>query len=369
MRAQRADGRMSEGKSRAHVVQTAAFTDHAPQAPASDTRAGVLPTVLASVAGDFACKTALHPVETIKSRLQYMRSSGEGKHEALSTLTGKKRLFRNRWSPIAAIVEDATRTAGILGEKNAVRNLYRGLSASLVGSIPTACVYMPTYELSKALLRNYIDSGAGENDCGTGTTTTILTILPGVITGVVSSCVRVPVSVVKSRVQLGLQETARDAARQAYRAGGVRGLYAGWSGQCTLDVAYAVMQFTALENFRKAASFGRRNNESGEVSMPSTSEDALIGFLTGAVTAVATEPLDVVKLRLMAQKRSGLSADTGYRDFGYTGVVHGLRKAAAEEGLLSLWRGLLPRLLLKSCGSSIWYTTYMWTKGRLDFPI
>jgi hypothetical protein len=39
--------------------------------------------------------------------------------------------------------------------------------------------------------------------------------------------------------------------------------------------------------------------------------------------------------------------------------VHGLRQIVATEGLGSLWRGLLPRLLLKSLGSMIWYPVYV----------
>ena len=41
------------------------------------------------------------------------------------------------------------------------------------------------------------------------------------------------------------------------------------------------------------------------------------------------------------------------------GCVHGLQTAARREGLYSLWKGLLPRLLTKAFGSVIWYTTYM----------
>ena len=52
-------------------------------------------------------------------------------------------------------------------------------------------------------------------------------------------------------------------------------------------------------------------------------------------------------------------AGIGGTDFGYTGLFDGLVKAARQEGVLVLWRGLLPRLLLKSCGSSIWYSVYM----------
>lgn len=75
------------------------------------------------------------------------------------------------------------------------------------------------------------------------------------------------------------------------------------------------------------------------------------------MTAIATEPLDVVRTRLQTQRRP--DAGVGGTDFGYTGLLDGLVKAARTEGVLVLWRGLLPRLLLKSCGSSIWYSVYM----------
>lgn len=52
-------------------------------------------------------------------------------------------------------------------------------------------------------------------------------------------------------------------------------------------------------------------------------------------------------------------------DYGYRGLLHGMRRVAAEEGILALWRGILPRLALKSFGSSIWYTTYMWSRRAL----
>jgi hypothetical protein len=34
-------------------------------------------------------------------------------------------------------------------------------------------------------------------------------------------------------------------------------------------------------------------------------------------------------------------------------------QAAALEGVGALWKGLLPRLVLKSLGSSLWYAVYM----------
>ena len=49
--------------------------------------------------------------------------------------------------------------------------------------------------------------------------------------------------------------------------------------------------------------------------------------------------------------------------------VDGLRKAAAEEGLVALYRGLLPRLLLKSVGGAIWYSTYVSRRAALGAPV
>ena len=89
-------------------------------------------------------------------------------------------------------------------------------------------------------------------------------------------------------------------------------------------------------------------------SQLSAGDNAAIGFATGVLAAVLTEPLDVIKTRLMTQR-----AGRGEGSFGYAGVLHGLRQAARSEGVLSLWKGLAPRLLIKGLGSTIWYTAYM----------
>jgi hypothetical protein len=54
------------------------------------------------------------------------------------------------------------------------------------------------------------------------------------------------------------------------------------------------------------------------------------------------------------------------KNFGYRGLLDGMRSSVYTEGVFSLYRGLLPRLLLKSLGGSIWYTTYSWVRAELE---
>lgn len=74
-------------------------------------------------------------------------------------------------------------------------------------------------------------------------------------------------------------------------------------------------------------------------------------------------------LNLCAPQRRATEApghEAPARNFGYRGVIHGLRSVAATDGMLGLWRGLLPRLVLKSVGSSLWYTVYMGCRRHLS---
>lgn len=222
----------------------------------------------------------------------------------------------------------------INGPGGGVRNLYRGLTPALVGVIPTSLIYMPTYEAVKA--HGY-------------------PALAGPLAGLAGTLVRVPMSVLKARVQLGVHASPMAALRSAVAAQGVRGLYAGLTATAVLDVVHATVQFAALERLT-AAAVGRRKR-------PLTSaEEGVVGFITGATAAVATEPIDVIRTRLMAQRRAG--AERGLA-FGYTGIFHGLATAAKQEGILALWKGLLPRLVSMSCGSAIWYATYREARRRV----
>lgn len=69
------------------------------------------------------------------------------------------------------------------------------------------------------------------------------------------------------------------------------------------------------------------------------------GFLAAFLGPVATGPFDVAKTRLMAQSKAG--------GIKYSGFFDVILKTSREEGMLALWKGLLPRLLRIPPGQAI----------------
>jgi len=123
-----------------------------------------LEIITASCCAELAQKTALHPVDSLKVRMQYdprRRAGNFGPRMVLAEL-------RDAWAIVQA-------------EPRPVTALYRGLGPSVIGAVPTAAVYMPTYEASKLALAGTPFAPAA-----------------GVVTGIVSAAVRVPTSVRKT---------------------------------------------------------------------------------------------------------------------------------------------------------------------------
>ena len=96
---------------------------------------------------------------------------------------------------------------------------------------------------------------------------------------------------------------------------GWRGLYVGLPATILLDCTYAVVQFGCLERFRQLAlawhrwqvqdaSPERQSLAPEDATQLSTGMNAAIGFGTGVVTSIVTEPIDVVRTRMMAQRSS-----------------------------------------------------------------
>lgn len=176
-------------------------------------------------------------------------------------------------------------------------------------------------------------------------------LLSGFGAGVLEALVIVtPFEVVKIRLQQqrGLSPELLKykgpvhCARMIIREEGIFGLWAGAAPTVMRNGTNQAAMFTAKNAFDGI--LWNKHEGDGKVIQPWQS--MISGFLAGTVGPVCTGPFDVVKTRLMAQSRTG-------GELKYKSMVHAIKTIYAEEGLLALWKGLLPRLMRIPPGQAI----------------
>ncbi|GAB2296627.1 Mitochondrial succinate-fumarate transporter [Dionaea muscipula] len=256
----------------------------------------------------------LQPIDVIKTRLQLDRS---GKYKGIIHCG-------------ATVV----RTEG-------VRALWKGLT-------PFATHLTLKYALrmgSNAVLQSAF------RDSQTGKLSNQARLVSGFGAGVLEALVIVtPFEVVKIRLQQqrGLRPELLKykgpihCVQTIIREEGLLGMWSGAAPTVMRNGTNQAAMFTAKYTFDKI--MWHRQEGDGKVLQPWQS--MISGFLAGTVGPMCTGPFDVVKTRLMAQGRVGV-------DSKYKGMFHAIRTIFAEEGLLALWKGLLPRLMRIPPGQAI----------------
>lgn len=161
-----------------------------------------------------------------------------------------------------------------------------------------------------------------------------------------------PFEVVKIRLQQqkGLSTTGLKykgpihCALTVLREEGVRGMWSGCTPTIMRNGTNQMCLFWAKNNMDKL--MWDKHEGDGRMLTPLQSMGS--GFSAACLGPVATGPFDVVKTRLMAQSKA-----PGGTPIKYKGFFDALVKIPAEEGLLTLWKGLLPRLLRIPPGQAI----------------
>jgi len=121
---------------------------------------------------------------------------------------------------------------------------------------------------------------------------------------------------------------------------GIKGLYAG-IGACGLRQASGVgVRFAVYGRVKLAISS----------DPPQMWQSAIAGGITGCISTVLNNPIDVVKTRIEAQDGAGTKE--------YTNWFQCMRSTVKQEGFLALYRGMAPRLVKISFGQAITFTAY-----------
>lgn len=141
---------------------------------------------------------------------------------------------------------------------------------------------MPSYELAQLQLGKQL---------GSKQLLGFRHVMAGSIAGLCGSFVKVPMDVVKKRLQAGLYPNMSVALASIAREGNGRSFfgpalqfYTGWRSSIIYDVPYNAVQFTVLENVKRAMRKAK-GKELGRL------DNVTVGAITGMITSVVTEPV------------------------------------------------------------------------------
>ncbi|KAK4433148.1 putative S-adenosylmethionine carrier 2, chloroplastic [Sesamum alatum] len=239
-----------------------------------------------ALAGGLSCALStalLHPVDTVKTRVQ------------ASTLT-----FPEILSKLPQL---------------GARGLYRGSIPAILGQFSSHGLRTGIFEASKLVLIN------------------VAPTLPELqVQTVASFCstflgtaVRIPCEVLKQRLQAGLFENVGEAILGTWQQDGLRGFFRGTGATLCREVPFYVAGMGLYAESKKAAQqFLGRELEPWEAIS--------VGALSGGLAAVLTTPFDVMKTRMM-------TAPQGHQVTLSMVAFSILRR----EGPLGLFKGAVPR--------------------------
>lgn len=166
--------------------------------------------------------------------------------------------------------------------------------------------------------------------------------LAGAVGSVTAMTVFFPLDTARTRLQVDDKRKAKNTAyvlRDIFQEEGLQSLYRG---------LLPVLCSLYCSNFLYFYTFnGLKTVFVGKGKTSSSLQDLLFGYLAGIVNVLLTTPLWVVNTRLKLQGASfrtkGLETSETKK---YKGIVDGLQRISREEGLVSLWSGTGPSLVL-----------------------
>ncbi|KAK0520944.1 S-adenosylmethionine transporter [Tilletia horrida] len=260
----------------------------------------------------------------------------------------------------------------------AFKGIYSGLASVAVGSAPGAAIFFVTYESMKPALRRQAEAWGWRSEPA-------VHMLAASTAEAAACLVRVPTEVIKSRQQTAAYGTST-STRQVlqlvlFEGGGLRALYRGYGSTIAREIPFTCIQFPLYERIK--AAFAASNAREGRIPLaaPGASTEhslplwqaALSGSCAGAIAAAATTPLDVVKTRIMLERRrtgpssattaataatSPTAAPTTSPSGVNTRLIPTLLHLIRNEGMKGCFAGIVPRTLWIGFGGAVFLGTF-----------
>lgn len=170
--------------------------------------------------------------------------------------------------------------------KHVPRQLYSGLSVTLLFSVPALSVYLSTYESTKRYLDHHDLAGHDK---------LVNHMLSGATAEIFAGTLFTPMEVLKNQLQTSpTRMTAYPLAQHIYHKEGLSGFYRGYWMGLVVFLPHTMIYFAAYEHFKSILGNGRGNRYASHLPwgyyLVASSAASLI---SSAVSA----PLDIIKTR------------------------------------------------------------------------
>lgn len=273
--------------------------------PKSDVSLSAAEHAAAGSVAKAATKLILYPLDTWKSRRQARRFGDVGEFRHLQGLRG----------------------------------VYRGVVPKLLLYSPYQAVYMSAYVTARDKLLQ------GPRPFGDSP---LSFVAAGMLAEVAGAAIRLPMEVSKLRLQLGAYRNTWHAFKDLMMNPGQ--LMRGFVPQTLMhDCSYSACGWFIFESGRQWL-FSMR----GTSNLP-VHENLLLGFGTGTLTALVTNPLDVVKTRII-----------GSVSQPPPGILSTAQSIWRLEGVLAFWQGATLRVLHLAPSHGLYMLLYEVIKLQLS---
>jgi solute carrier family 25 S-adenosylmethionine transporter 26 len=140
--------------------------------------------------------------------------------------------------------------------------------------------------------------------------------LIGSAAGAAGSClISVPQEVLKQRLVTGVYKNFREALHKIYSTEGMLGFYSAWKPTVSRNVPFVITTFTSREMMQRyIIKYKERHEEKKGQLKLSSGDNLLIGVASALLAGVVTQPIDVIKTRMMTQAASNAAPYTSAFD-------------------------------------------------------
>lgn len=245
-------------------------------------------------------------------------------------------------------------TLSTIVRQEGLASIYRGISPALVRQAVYGTVKFGLYYSSKDLAMRLVKQPQQRES-------TLVNLCCAVVAGSIASALANPTDVIKVRMQSGEMVLSHSGSlfsvgRNIYSQEGFRGL---WRGVCPTAQRAAVVAAVQLPVYdwtkARLLSAGVRDGPACHL---------FSSILAGLSACLASNPVDVVRTRMMVQKKiSQMNIDGSSRLYHTSAVSCGL-DMVQTEGIRALYKGFFPAFARMGPWNVIFFMVYEWAQTQ-----